>query len=200
MAIRASSPTDAAATKTIDQLGLNHALMKQFRKAAIEATLGIRGRGHASLDLHRARARLNGLRAAEQNHSPLEPFCFVLKQALQNISPVSRRFGKARGSSDELSQALRNRLRSRHRSSTSDQRQRSCGPGTASTVAGDARDHTQSVPSPCSRSAAPRASPPRWRKRLMPGGDHVKDRERTPPMFPSRPARMQRYVTGASWG
>ncbi len=81
--IRASDPADAAATKTIDRLGLNHALLKQFRKAAIEATLEMRGRGQASLDLHRARARLNGLRAAEQNHSPLEPFCFVLKQALQ---------------------------------------------------------------------------------------------------------------------
>jgi hypothetical protein len=81
--IRASDPTDAAAEKTIDQLGLNHALMKQLRKAAIDATLGIHGRGHASLDLHRARARLHGLRAAEQNRGPLEPFCFVLKQALQ---------------------------------------------------------------------------------------------------------------------
>ena len=83
VAIRASSPTDDAATKTIDRLGLNHALMNQFRKAVIEATLGIRGRGHASLDLHSARARLNGLRTAEQSRSPLEPFCFVLKQALQ---------------------------------------------------------------------------------------------------------------------
>jgi len=81
--IRASSPRDAAATKTIDRLGLNHSLMKQFRKAAIDATLEVRGRGRASLDLHRARARLYGLRAAEQNHGPLEPFCFVLKQALQ---------------------------------------------------------------------------------------------------------------------
>ena len=81
--IKSSDPADAAATKTIDQLGLNHALMQQFRRAAVEATLGIRGRGHASLDLHSARARLNGLRAAEQNRSPLEPFCFVLKQALQ---------------------------------------------------------------------------------------------------------------------
>jgi hypothetical protein len=67
--------------KTIEQLGLDHAL-NQFRKA-LEATLGMRGRGHASLDLHSARARLNSLRTAEQNRSPLEPFCFVLKQALQ---------------------------------------------------------------------------------------------------------------------
>ena len=81
--IRASSLTDAAATRTIDRLGLNHALMQQFRKAAIEATLEIRGRGQASLDLHRARVRLSSLRAAEQNHGSLEPFCFVLKQALQ---------------------------------------------------------------------------------------------------------------------
>ncbi len=81
--IKASAPTDAAATETIARLGLNHKLMQQFRKAAIEATLEIRGRGHASLDLHRARVRLNGLKAAEQNRSSLEPFCFVLKQALQ---------------------------------------------------------------------------------------------------------------------
>jgi uncharacterized protein (TIGR02646 family) len=81
--IRARDPTDAAAMKTIDRLGLNHTLLQQFRKAAIEATLGIRGRGYASLDLRSARARLNGLRAAEQNRSHLEPFCFVLKQALQ---------------------------------------------------------------------------------------------------------------------
>ena len=81
--IRASSPTDAAATKTIERLGLNHALMNQFRKAAIEATLGMRGRGLASLDLHSARARLNGLRAAEENRGSLEPFCFVLKQAIR---------------------------------------------------------------------------------------------------------------------
>ena len=81
--IKASDPTDAAATETIARLGLNHNLMKQLRKAAIEATLEVRGRGYASLDLHRARARLNGLKAAEQNRSSLEPFCFVLKQALQ---------------------------------------------------------------------------------------------------------------------
>src|SRR5262245_45509034 len=72
--IRASDPTDAAAMKTIDRLGLNHTLLQQFRKAAIEATLGIRGRGYASLDLRSARARLNGFMAAEQNHSPLEQF------------------------------------------------------------------------------------------------------------------------------
>jgi hypothetical protein len=68
---------------TFKRLGLNHALMKQFRKAAIEAMLEMRGRGHASLDLRRARVRLNVLRAAEHNHGRLEPFCFVLKQALQ---------------------------------------------------------------------------------------------------------------------
>ncbi len=81
--IKASDPTDAAATETIVRLGLNHKLMQQLRKAAIEATLEIRGRGRASLDLQRARARLPGLTAAEQNRSLLEPFCFVLKQALQ---------------------------------------------------------------------------------------------------------------------
>ncbi len=81
--IKANDLPDTAATETIARLGLNHKLIQQLRKAAIEATLGIRGRGQASLDLHRARARLNGLTAAEQNRSPLEPFCFVLKQALQ---------------------------------------------------------------------------------------------------------------------
>lgn len=81
--IGASSPTDAAAKKTIEQLGLDHQLMRQFRKAAIEATLEVRGRGLASLDLRRARARLQSLDAAEKNSGPLEPFCFVLKQAIR---------------------------------------------------------------------------------------------------------------------
>lgn len=81
--IKASDPKDAAAIKTIEQLGLNHNLLQQSRKAAIDATLGIHGRGHALLDLQSARARLNSLRVAEYNRSALEPFCFVLKQALE---------------------------------------------------------------------------------------------------------------------
>jgi hypothetical protein len=58
------------------------------------------------------------------------------------------------------------------------------------------RDHTQSVPSPCSRSTAPHASPPRWRKRLMPGGDRVQDRQRTPPLFPSD---LEKHVARCNW-
>lgn len=87
--IRASSPADAAATKTIERLGLDHALMQQLRKATIGTTLEMRGQGHASLDLRRARARLNSLDAAEKSRSSLEPFCFVLKQAIRkHISRV----------------------------------------------------------------------------------------------------------------
>ncbi len=100
--ITASSPTDAATTQTIDRLGLNHARMQQLRKAAIEATLEIRGRGHASLDLRQARARLNSLDVAEENRGALEPFCFVLKQAIRkHISRVESRVKAIRESTRE---------------------------------------------------------------------------------------------------
>jgi uncharacterized protein (TIGR02646 family) len=74
---------DAAAAETIKRLGLDHTSLTQLRKAAIEGTLGVRGRGPAALDARNARRRLAGLNAAELGQGQLEPFSFVLVQALE---------------------------------------------------------------------------------------------------------------------
>ncbi|MCZ8270773.1 MAG: hypothetical protein O9306_09520, partial [Beijerinckiaceae bacterium] len=69
--------------KTIDRLGLNNQALVQLRKAAIEATLQIRGRGPASIGIADARRRLRDLEQAEQQAGTLEPYSFVLVQALE---------------------------------------------------------------------------------------------------------------------
>ncbi len=74
---------DAAASETIERLGLNDRSLVQLRKAAIDATLQIRGRGPASIDVGNARRRLRVLEQAEEQVGPLEPFSFVLVQALE---------------------------------------------------------------------------------------------------------------------
>lgn len=74
---------DAAASETIDRLGLNDAALVRLRKAAIDATLQIRGQGPASIDVGNARRRLRALAQAEDQAGPLEPFSFVLAQALE---------------------------------------------------------------------------------------------------------------------
>jgi uncharacterized protein (TIGR02646 family) len=74
---------DNAAAETIRNLALDHAALTQLRKAAIDGTLGRPGRGPASLDLRTSRRRLTGLTAAEAGNGPLEPFSFVLVQALE---------------------------------------------------------------------------------------------------------------------
>lgn len=81
--IAPSNPTDGAAIETIKRLGLDHPQLNQLRKAAIDGTLASRKRGPAALDARRARQRIAGLRGAEQGQGPLEPFCFVLLQALE---------------------------------------------------------------------------------------------------------------------
>lgn len=74
---------DEAAGETIDRLGLNNPALVRLRKAAIDATLKIPGRGPASIDVSNARRRLRGLEQAENQTGLLEPFSFVLAQALQ---------------------------------------------------------------------------------------------------------------------
>lgn len=74
---------DRAATETIARLGLNDPALVQLRKAAIDATLQARGQGPASIDVSNARRRLRALAQAEDQAGPLEPFSFVLAQALE---------------------------------------------------------------------------------------------------------------------
>lgn len=81
--IRPTNAGDMAASETIARLGLDHPQLNQLRKAAIDGTLAVPGRGHGSLELSGARRRLTALSASEQNNGPLEPFCFVLQQALE---------------------------------------------------------------------------------------------------------------------
>ncbi|WP_419318833.1 retron system putative HNH endonuclease [Caulobacter sp. ErkDOM-E] len=81
--VAASNVGDAATTETITRLGLNEKALVQLRKSAIDATLQIRGRGLASIDVGDARRRLNDLERAEQQNGPLEPYSFVLTQALE---------------------------------------------------------------------------------------------------------------------
>lgn len=81
--IRPADSADNAAKETIGKLGLDHTLLTQLRKAAIDATLNVRGRGPASLDMRDARRRITQLKAAEQSNGTLEAFCFVLLQALE---------------------------------------------------------------------------------------------------------------------
>jgi uncharacterized protein (TIGR02646 family) len=81
--ITAASDTDGSAKETIRRLGLDHRALGQYRKDAIDATLEVRGKGPASLDVKSARKRLTQLEQAEANSGRLEPFCFVLKQTLR---------------------------------------------------------------------------------------------------------------------
>lgn len=79
----ASAPGDAAASTTIDRLALDHPQLVELRKAAIDATLVAPRKGPASLDIADAEKRIQSLEMADQGADPLEPFSFVLKQALQ---------------------------------------------------------------------------------------------------------------------
>jgi uncharacterized protein (TIGR02646 family) len=78
-----SGHQDAAVAETIKRLGLDHSQLTELRNKAIRATLATRERGPGSLPLADARKRLQSLRQDEETQGTLEPFCFVLKQALE---------------------------------------------------------------------------------------------------------------------
>jgi hypothetical protein len=80
--ISPTNPEDVAAAETIRRLGLDHELLTQLRKAAIDGTLGTQGKGPLSLHMGRIRRRIASLSAAEEAGGTLEPFSFVLQQAL----------------------------------------------------------------------------------------------------------------------
>jgi uncharacterized protein (TIGR02646 family) len=81
--ITAAQAHDASAQRTIHELRLDHDVLNRYRKEAIDGTLASHNRGPASLDLKSACRRLSQLEKTEEEPGPLEPFCFVLKQALQ---------------------------------------------------------------------------------------------------------------------
>jgi uncharacterized protein (TIGR02646 family) len=95
--IEAANVVDAAAVETIARLGLNAAALVQLRKAAIEATLQIRGRGPASIGIADARRRLRDLEQAERQVGTLEPYSFVLVQALERQIRRVEKIREARG-------------------------------------------------------------------------------------------------------
>jgi uncharacterized protein (TIGR02646 family) len=75
--VAAANPKDAAATETIKQLGLNDKLLVDLRDGAIKGTLG----KNNIISIKDARKRLKFLQAQEGER--LDPFWFVLKQALE---------------------------------------------------------------------------------------------------------------------
>ena len=95
--VAAANPTDAATAKTIARLGLNDPALVQLRKAAIDATLQIHGRGPASIGIADARRRLRALEQAERQAGTLEPFSFVLVQALERQIRRIEKIRAARG-------------------------------------------------------------------------------------------------------
>ncbi|UPY35032.1 retron system putative HNH endonuclease [Sediminicoccus sp. KRV36] len=95
--VEPASATDTAATETIARLGLNADALVRLRKAAIDATLQIRGRGPASIGIADARKRLRTLHRAEQQAGILEPYSFALVQALERHIRRIEKIRKARG-------------------------------------------------------------------------------------------------------
>ncbi len=72
-----STDDDQAAKTTIKKLGLDHPKLESYRKLAIQGTLG------KSNNLHIKDARKRLRRLQSQQNGRLEPFCFVLVQALK---------------------------------------------------------------------------------------------------------------------
>ena len=81
--VTAAQENDTSAMRTIRQLRLDHDVLNRYRKEAIDSTLAAHNRGPASLDMKSARRRLSQLEELDDETGPLEPLCFVLKQALQ---------------------------------------------------------------------------------------------------------------------
>jgi uncharacterized protein (TIGR02646 family) len=94
--VESANAADVAATETIFRLGLNAQALVQLRRAAIEATLQIRGRGRASIGIADARRRLRALQQAERQAGILEPYSFVLVQALERHIRRIERIREAR--------------------------------------------------------------------------------------------------------
>lgn len=69
---------DLGAKETIKNLGLNHDILKAMRKGAIQGTIG----KNNDLSIKQARSRLKSIKS-QQSGTRLEPFCFVLVQALE---------------------------------------------------------------------------------------------------------------------
>lgn len=95
--VEARNPADNAAVETTKRLGLNDPELVKLRKAAIDATLQIRGRGPASIGIADARKRLHDLEEAEQQVGTLEPYSFVLIQALDRQIQRIEKIREARG-------------------------------------------------------------------------------------------------------
>ena len=81
--IHSANPNDEAAKETINRLGLDHSVLVGFRRQAIARTLQAPKKGPASLDPKAAQRRLAVLLAKENGNGPLEPFSFVLINALE---------------------------------------------------------------------------------------------------------------------
>lgn len=75
--IKARNAEDQAAKTTIEKLALDHKELTAYRKAAIQGVLGTKN----NLSLKDARSRLRNLKYRQGTR--LEPFCFVLVQALE---------------------------------------------------------------------------------------------------------------------
>jgi uncharacterized protein (TIGR02646 family) len=95
--VEARDAADNAVVETVAHLGLNNPNLVQLRKAAIEATLQIRGHGPASIGIADARKRLRGLEQDEQQAGTLEPYSFVLVQALERQIQRIEKIREARG-------------------------------------------------------------------------------------------------------
>lgn len=95
--VNAANAGDAATVETIARLGLNAQELVQLRKAAIDATLAIRGRGPASIGIADARRRLRDLAQAEAQAGTLEPYSFVLVQALERQIRRIEKIREAKG-------------------------------------------------------------------------------------------------------
>lgn len=97
--IHPANTADAAAKETIKRLGLDHSILVGFRREAINRTLQAPKKGSASLDPKAARRRLEGLQQKDGGTAPLEPFSFVLINALEKhinrIQKISAKKKKA---------------------------------------------------------------------------------------------------------
>jgi uncharacterized protein (TIGR02646 family) len=96
--ITAANAGDDAAKETIKHLGLDHAVLDEYRQSAIKGTLKRPTQEFALIDVQTAQRRMQLLDAAEKgsSNSNLDPFCFVLRQTLRKHIARIRQVGKKR--------------------------------------------------------------------------------------------------------